>query len=223
MSLPPVAAEPGELAAVVIAFDGSDASRTALERASELFPGRAAVIATVWEPGLSQPLPVYDSFGSMAPLPDPETVAEVDRAQHDHATQVARAGAELARSLGLDAGPRPVEDEVDVADTLVDLADTTGAAAIVIGSHGVTGLRSHIMGSVRANCSVTVAAPSWWSATGSSAWPAARRWGRAEHEESAAQRRSEEPPGVCTRPAYRRTAGGSLAPWTMMLNRTVAT
>jgi len=84
----------------------------------------------------------------VAPPPDPETVAEVDRAQRDHATQVARAGAELARSLGLAAEPRPVEDEVDVADTLVDLADATGAAAIVIGSHGVTGLRSHIMGSV---------------------------------------------------------------------------
>jgi len=148
MSLRPVAAEPRELAGVVIAFDGSDASRTAIERAAELFPGRAAVIATVWEPGLAQPPPVYDSFGSVAPPPDPETVAEIDRAQRDYATQVARVGAELARSLGLAAAPRPVEDEVDVADTLVDLADTTGAAAIVIGSHGVTGLRSHIMGSV---------------------------------------------------------------------------
>jgi nucleotide-binding universal stress UspA family protein len=143
-----MAAEPRELAGVVIAFDGSDASRAALERAAELFPGRAAVIATVWEPGLALQLPVYDSFGSMAPPLDPETVAEVDRAQRDHATQVARAGAELATSLGLAAGPRPVEDEVDVADTLVDIADKTGAAAIVIGSHGVTGLRSHIVGSV---------------------------------------------------------------------------
>src|SRR4051794_19547511 len=110
-----MAAEPRELAAVVIAFDGSDASRAALERAAELFPGRAAVIATVWEPGLAQPLPAYDSFGSVSPPPDPETVAAVDRAQRDHATQVARAGADLARSRGLAAEPRPVEDEVDVA------------------------------------------------------------------------------------------------------------
>jgi nucleotide-binding universal stress UspA family protein len=143
-----MAAEPRELAGLVIAFDGSDASRAALERAAELFPGRAALIATVWEPGLALPFPVYESFGSVGPPPDPETVAEVDRAQRDHATQVSQAGAELATSLGLAAEAWPVEDEVDVADTLVDIADKTGAAAIVIGSHGVTGLRSHIVGSV---------------------------------------------------------------------------
>jgi nucleotide-binding universal stress UspA family protein len=100
---------------VVIAFDGSDASRAALERAADLFPGRAATIATVWEPGIALQLPVYDSFGSMAPPPDPQTVTAVDRTQRDHATQVARAGAELATSLGLSTRPRPVEDEVDAA------------------------------------------------------------------------------------------------------------
>jgi nucleotide-binding universal stress UspA family protein len=136
--------EPG----IVIAFDGSEASRVALERAAELFPGRPAVIATVWEPGLIMQPAVYDSFGSLPRPPDLEMVAEVDRAQRDRATDVARAGAELAGSLGLVAEPRSVEDQVDVADTLVDLAETTDAAAIVIGSHGVTGFRSRIVGSV---------------------------------------------------------------------------
>jgi len=139
---------PRELAGLVIAFDGSDASRAALEQAVELFPGRAAVIATVWEPGLALQIPAYESLGSITPPADLDTINEIDRAQRDHATQVARAGAELATSLGLAAQPRPVEDEVDVADTLVDLAHTTGAAAIVIGSRGLTGLRSRIMGSV---------------------------------------------------------------------------
>jgi nucleotide-binding universal stress UspA family protein len=143
-----MAAEPRADGGLVIAFDGSDASRAALERAAELFPGRAAVIATVWEPGLAQLAPAYDSFGSVPPLPDPQMLAEVDQAQRDHATQVARMGAELATSLGLAATPRPVEDQVDVAETLVELVDETGAAAVVIGSHGVTGLRSRIMGSV---------------------------------------------------------------------------
>jgi nucleotide-binding universal stress UspA family protein len=134
--------------ALVIAFDGSDASREALERAAELFPGRTALVATVWEPGLAMQAALYDSFGTVPQPPDPVTVAELDRAQRDRATEVAGAGAELAKSLGLAAEARPVEDQVDVADTLLDLAHTTEAAAVVIGSHGVTGLRSRIVGSV---------------------------------------------------------------------------
>jgi nucleotide-binding universal stress UspA family protein len=131
---------------VVIAFDGSDASRAALERAAGLFPGRAAVVATVWEPGL--PVLAYDSFGSSPPPPDPRAVEQIDSASREHAAQVARAGAELAKSLGLAAEPRAIEDELDVADTLIDLAEETDAAAIVVGTHGVTGLRSRIVGSV---------------------------------------------------------------------------
>jgi nucleotide-binding universal stress UspA family protein len=135
---------------LVIAFDGSDASREALERAAELFPGKAAVIATIWEPGLAQLASTYDTFGtgSMSTPPDPRVLAEVDKAQHDHASRAAQAGAELATSLGLVATPRAVEDHVDVADTLVDLAEETGAVALVIGSRGLKGLRSHIVGSV---------------------------------------------------------------------------
>jgi nucleotide-binding universal stress UspA family protein len=143
-----MAAEPAGPGKLVIAYDGSDASRAALERASALFPGRSAVIATIWEPGLVPSLMAYDSFGSAAPPPDPRTTAAIDSANRDYATQVARAGAELAASLGLAAEPLAVEDELDVADTLIDLAEETDAAAIVIGTHGVTGLRSRIVGSV---------------------------------------------------------------------------
>jgi nucleotide-binding universal stress UspA family protein len=132
---------------VVIAFDGSDASRSALEHAADLFPGRPAIIATVWEPGLAQ-VAIYDTWGSMGMPPDPRTLAEIDSAQQEHATSVSQAGAELARSLGLAAEPHAVEDEVDVADTLLDVADRENAGAIVVGSHGVTGLRSHLVGSV---------------------------------------------------------------------------
>jgi nucleotide-binding universal stress UspA family protein len=137
----------GGQAAVVIAFDGSDASRAAVERAAELFPGRRAIVATVWEPGLMQ-FALYDSWGTTGMPPDPRTVAEIDRAQRENATTVSRTGAELAGSLGLAAEPRAVEDEVVVADTLLQLVEAEDAAAIVVGSHGVTGIRSHLVGSV---------------------------------------------------------------------------
>ena len=54
----------------------------------------------------------------------------------------------MARSLGLAAEPEAVPDEVDVADTLVAIARERGAAVVVVGSHGISGLRSRLLGSV---------------------------------------------------------------------------
>ena len=41
----------GTPAPVLIAYDGSEVSRAAVRHAAELFAGRPAVLATVWEPG----------------------------------------------------------------------------------------------------------------------------------------------------------------------------
>jgi nucleotide-binding universal stress UspA family protein len=134
---------------VLIAYDGSDISRAATREAAKLFPGQRAVVATVWEPGIAlMPMGSADTFGAGMAMPDPRTVEAVSSAQREHASTVAREGAELASSLGLAAEPHVVPDEVDVADTLIDLAREGDAAAIVVGSHGITGVRSHVLGSV---------------------------------------------------------------------------
>jgi nucleotide-binding universal stress UspA family protein len=134
---------------ILIAYDGSDISKAALEQAAELFPGRPAVVATVWEPGLATlSLSGQDAFGAPNIPPDPETVQAVDQAERDHATQVADEGAAMARSLGLEAEPHPVPAELDVADTLIDLARERDAAVVAMGSHGIAGLRSRVFGSV---------------------------------------------------------------------------
>jgi nucleotide-binding universal stress UspA family protein len=44
-----------------------------------------------------------------------------------------------------------VPDEVDVADTLIDIARERGAAVVVVGSHGISGLCSRLLGSWRAS------------------------------------------------------------------------
>ena len=97
-----------DAAPVLIAYDGSEVSRAAVRRAAELFPGRRAVLATVWEPGLAT-VSVGLSMGSPNMAmggtlpPDPATVEAVDRSQREHASTVAADGAELARSVGLKA------------------------------------------------------------------------------------------------------------------------
>ena len=136
-------------AALLVAYDGSELAKAAIREAASLFPGRQAVVATVWESGLAtQSLAGPDTFGAGGIPPDPETVEAVDDAQHEHAERIAREGAELAGSLGLAAEPHDVADELDVADTLLDLARERGAAVVVVGSHGISGLRWRLAGSV---------------------------------------------------------------------------
>jgi len=136
-------------APLVIAYDGSEVSKSAVRHAAELFPERLAVVVTVWEPGLALlPIGPPEALGTAGIPPDPETVEEVDRIQREHATRVAGEGAELARSLGMAAEPHAVPDEVDVADTVIYLARERGAAAVVVGSHGISGLRRRLLGGV---------------------------------------------------------------------------
>jgi nucleotide-binding universal stress UspA family protein len=139
----------GPAAPVLIGYDGSEVARAAVRHAAELFAGRPAVLATVWEPGLAAvPVGLPDTIGAGALPPDRATVEAVDRAQREHASTVAGDGAEFARSLGMAAEPHAVPDEVDVAETLLGIARELGAAVVVVGSHGISGLRPRLLGSV---------------------------------------------------------------------------
>ncbi len=138
-----------EAAPVVIGYDGSEFSRAAVRHAAELFPQRPAVVATVWEPGLrAVPVALPGTMGVSLMAPDPATLEEIDRDQREQASTVAADGAEFARSVGLVAEAQAVPDEVDVADTLIDIARERDAAVIVVGSRGISGLRRHLLGGV---------------------------------------------------------------------------
>jgi nucleotide-binding universal stress UspA family protein len=135
---------------LVVGYDGSELAQAALRGAAELFPGSPAVVVTVWEPGLGAMVAAgagFDAAGAVPLPPDPELESELDHAEEDRAAVVAREGAQLASSLGLDAEPHAIPDRLDVADSIVEVAAEREAAAVVIGSHGTSGLRSHLLGS----------------------------------------------------------------------------
>jgi nucleotide-binding universal stress UspA family protein len=134
----------------LIGYDGSDLANAALRSAAELFRGGAAPVVTVWELGLGAVAALNAAWDAARAVPvrrDPELVSEVDKAGEHHAAVVADEGAGLARSLGLDAEPHAIRDEVHVADVIVDLAAERDTAAVVVGSHDISGLGSHLLGS----------------------------------------------------------------------------
>jgi nucleotide-binding universal stress UspA family protein len=133
---------------VLVAFDGSALSRAALEQAVALFPSRRLIVATVWEPGLALTLmPVADAAGFAYTAVPLEQVRMVDRAQRDHASAIAEAGAALARRLGATAEADATRDELNPAETLSALAERLDAAVIVVGSRGLGATRARLLGS----------------------------------------------------------------------------
>jgi nucleotide-binding universal stress UspA family protein len=132
----------------LVAYDGSPEARAAVREAATLFGRRRLVVVSVWEPGLAMALaPAYDPTGIGYQPPTGQEMAAIDRAQRDHAVEVADAGAELARELGAAAEAYPVRDEADVVETLVGLADSLDACAVVVGSRGLGRMKARLLGS----------------------------------------------------------------------------
>lgn len=130
---------------ILIAYDGSDDARAAIEHAASLMPGQPALVVTVWEPYI-QMLTRYPAPGAL--LAGGDETGEIDDVSREAAEDKAEEGAALARSRGLEAFPRAVAREDSISETLLAEADRSNAAAIVTGSRGLGGLGSLLLGSV---------------------------------------------------------------------------
>ena len=103
---------------VLLAYDGSEGSATAIAVAGRLLSGRPAVVCHV-------------------PDGDERTAEEV-----------VADGVRLARTAGLDAAPMVEREQRKVWRALVAAADRRGASLIVVGAHGLSGMGRAILGSV---------------------------------------------------------------------------
>ncbi len=136
-------------APILIAYDGSPPARAAVDAAGALFAPRRAIVLTVWEPGMAEYMFVPDPAGmgsTMLPY-DPAVARNIERANEDRARDIAEDGATLADTAGLDSEALAVEDVTEAADAIVAQAEEHRAAAIVIGSRGLSGLKSKLLGS----------------------------------------------------------------------------
>jgi nucleotide-binding universal stress UspA family protein len=128
---------------LLLCFDGSEEARRAVERAGVLFAGRRALVVTVW-----QPIADLDGLAWMGATASQVNVVELNRAAAEDGGRVADEGVRVALEAGLKAEPFAVEATGSVWNTIVEVADRYDAAAIVMGSRGLTGARSMLLGSV---------------------------------------------------------------------------
>jgi nucleotide-binding universal stress UspA family protein len=130
---------------ILICYDGSADAKTAVEHAAELFASEQATVLTVWQPFIEVIARTTVGFGMVPSIPDAD---EIDTASRKSAEQAAAEGVELARKLGMDAEPRTCAQGSTTARTILGQADKLGARAIVMGSRGLTGVKSLLLGSV---------------------------------------------------------------------------
>jgi nucleotide-binding universal stress UspA family protein len=128
---------------LLLCYDGSDDAKHAIERAGHLLGGRDALVVTVWHPS-----PALGSFAFAGATDSMFDFVEVNRAAAELGARVAADGVRIAEQAGLHAESVAVEATGPVWKTIVDIADRNDAATIVMGSRGLTGLRSMLLGSV---------------------------------------------------------------------------
>ena len=117
---------------ILLCYDGSDDAFRAIEFAGSLFPGRPAIVLSVWE-----------KYGVLSGIP------RVDDELMQAATEeMAEDGSERALTAGFAAEPLAVEAEDGVAAAIIDAADEHDATLIVMGTRGNTGIRSLLLGSI---------------------------------------------------------------------------
>jgi nucleotide-binding universal stress UspA family protein len=128
---------------ILVCYDGSPDAEAAIQTAGALFAGQDTTVLTVWE-GLSEVIARTGAGLAAAPL----DFEDIDTASAASARERADEGCALARVAGLDAHPQTARQELTVWGTIIDQADALPADAIVLGSRGLTGVKSLLLGSV---------------------------------------------------------------------------
>jgi nucleotide-binding universal stress UspA family protein len=128
---------------VVLCYDGSPDARHAIRRAGEMFLGHSALVITVWQPtgGLGTFVWAGESAGAV-------DFQALDHAVAAESFRIAREGTSIAQEVGLSAECLVVKAGGPVWKAILEVAERRDATTIVMGSRGLTGLRSLLLGSV---------------------------------------------------------------------------
>jgi nucleotide-binding universal stress UspA family protein len=130
---------------VLVAYDGSEPAKRAVMEAGAVFAGHKAIVFHAWASPASDAFSVpVNGLASQFPGDLQELHAIASR----RAEEVVAEGVELARRAGLDAEPMTKQAGRTVWLTIVEAAEERDAVAVVLGSRGLSGVKSALLGSV---------------------------------------------------------------------------
>jgi nucleotide-binding universal stress UspA family protein len=128
---------------ILVPYDGSRDAQSTIDLAGDLMSGEPTTVLSVWEPFVA--VMVRAGLGVGPGVIDFEAL---DKAYEESARERAAEGAQRAARAGLYAQPRTRVRHATIAETILADADELGARAIVLGSRGLTGVKSLLLGSV---------------------------------------------------------------------------
>ncbi len=132
---------------ILICYDGSEDAQAAIRVAAELCGSAGAKadaeVLTVWD-GLAEVVARTGGGLAAASLDFQEIDKECEQAAGVRSEQ----GVAQARNSGLNANARVERRDGSIWQTILREADQTHADVIVLGSRGLTGLKSLLLGSV---------------------------------------------------------------------------
>jgi nucleotide-binding universal stress UspA family protein len=126
-------------APILICYDGSESARRAIHVAADILGVRSAIVLDVG--------PLFTRAESYAVAASAASSIEFEHAHAEEALDRAGEGADIARAAGFTAMPQGAV-AAPTWEGILDVADEIGASAIVVGSHGRTGVREFVEGSV---------------------------------------------------------------------------
>lgn len=129
---------------ILIAYDGSNDAQSAIDQAGVLMSGEPTTVLSVWEPFVDVMTRTGVGFGMTGEI----DFEQIDKANEESAGERAADGARRASRAGLNAQPRTRARHTTIAETILEEADEIGASAIVLGTRGLTGVKSLLLGSV---------------------------------------------------------------------------
>jgi nucleotide-binding universal stress UspA family protein len=130
---------------VLLAYDGSPSSATAIAAAGRLLTPRPALVCHVWS-GVSGA--VFHGQPSELPGALREAAKELDQADQAAAEEACAEGVRLARTAGFQAEPLLARRERKTWRTLLQAVEQSEASLLVAGAHGMSGIARALLGSV---------------------------------------------------------------------------